>query len=405
MKLMKILFSSFATVLMLVSSMSFVYASETTDTVIKSFAEGIDSENWSEVTQLYSNFEKDDVEVFFNNQNNLVEKVGFYSIEQFELVDYLKINSDDLTKFATIGKYSDIYGTDQFLGYRIAVDVKCELESKYFYNGLNYFLIILVNEDNNWKIAEFSSASPELINYEGNTSKVSAKTIKNYEEEENLSLQIAEERNKGLVLNGNGEVIETNQATSEDILIEKGYSLDEIAKMPKAVTNTTRPDTIRVYRNATGKIETINYYEYLKNVLPNEWIGSWAQESLKAGAQASKMYSWYRVYNPKYPGMGYDTKDTTADQKYVPNSAQTTCTSAINAVGGVGYYTSKGNFFETQYRAGTSGSYGTKSGGVVYQWGTKKLADEGYGYLYILQYYLNGVSYNDGSTTIKEFTY
>lgn len=57
------------------------------------------------------------------------------------------------------------------------------------------------------------------------------------------------------------------------------------------------------------------------------------------------MYSWYRVYIQKYPGMGYDTKDTTADQKYVPNSVQTTCTTVINAVGGVGYYTSKGSFF------------------------------------------------------------
>lgn len=234
MKLKKILFSSIAIILILVSSISFLYATETTDAVIKSFAEAIDTENWSEVTELYSDFEKNDIEVFFNNQNNEVEKIGFYSIEEFELIDYLKINNDDLSKFATIGKYADIYDTEQFVGYRITANVKCDLESKYFYNGLNYFLIILVNEDNNWKIAEFSSASPELINYAGNTSKVTTKTIKNYDQKEDTATQIVADRNKGVVLNGNGEVIETNQATSEDILIEKGYSHDEISKV---VTN------------------------------------------------------------------------------------------------------------------------------------------------------------------------
>ena len=39
------------------------------------------------------------------------------------------------------------------------------------------------------------------------------------------------------------------------------------------------------YRTSSGDIEKIGFYDYCKNVLPNEWVASWPEEALKAGAQ------------------------------------------------------------------------------------------------------------------------
>ena len=60
-------------------------------------------------------------------------------------------------------------------------------------------------------------------------------------------------------------------------------------------SETTPPSTIRLYRAATGVVETVDFRVYAKNVLSREWIGSWTTESLRSGAVAVKMYAWYHV--------------------------------------------------------------------------------------------------------------
>ena len=59
-------------------------------------------------------------------------------------------------------------------------------------------------------------------------------------------------------------------------------------------------------------IKQIDFKEYVKGVLPNEWYPTWNEESLKAGAIAVKMFAlsmverrgyvwdcnWSQVYNP-----------------------------------------------------------------------------------------------------------
>ena len=55
------------------------------------------------------------------------------------------------------------------------------------------------------------------------------------------------------------------------------------------------PPTIRVFRHATGDVDTVSFKPYTKNVLSREWIGSWTTESLRSGALAVKHYAWYQV--------------------------------------------------------------------------------------------------------------
>ena len=72
-------------------------------------------------------------------------------------------------------------------------------------------------------------------------------------------------------------------------------------------------DTSREY-----EVETIDFKEYAKHVLPNEWGARWPGESLRAGAMAVKMYAWsYIAAGGKWPDA--DVYDSTCDQVYIPS--------------------------------------------------------------------------------------
>ena len=55
------------------------------------------------------------------------------------------------------------------------------------------------------------------------------------------------------------------------------------------------PPTIRVFRDASGHVDVVDFKVYSKNVLSREWIWNWTTASLQAGAQAVRSYAWYQV--------------------------------------------------------------------------------------------------------------
>lgn len=83
------------------------------------------------------------------------------------------------------------------------------------------------------------------------------------------------------------------------------------------------PTTIRIWRrgldgssaSCSGRVDVIPFESYVKGVLPHEWIRSWHNESLKAGAIAIRTYAANWVRNGgKYTCADLD--DTTASQVY-----------------------------------------------------------------------------------------
>jgi hypothetical protein len=97
------------------------------------------------------------------------------------------------------------------------------------------------------------------------------------------------------------------------------------------------PSTIRV--RVTGyaycdlarpyTVQIIDFKEYVKHVLPNEWVASWPTESLRAGAMAAKMYAWsYIAVGGKWSDA--DVYDSTCDQVYNPAVSYTSTNSAVD---------------------------------------------------------------------------
>lgn len=160
----------------------------------------------------------------------------------------------------------------------------------------------------------------------------------------------------------------------------------------------SEPETIKVVVN--GSVKTMSLNNYTANVLPNEWYMSWNENSLKSGAVTIRVFGWYNVLHPRTPATlyGAHVTDTTEYQRYVDGSATTKSLLMVQQTETVAMLDSNNKIFEPQYRAGSSNSNG-KYGGIMYQWGTKYLAERGYSYKAICSYYFSYSSLSSGEIT------
>lgn len=218
-----------------------------------------------------------------------------------------------------------------------------------------------------------------------------------YAEEGSNALTALSKRSEGLLVNNDleeitrgFELIKIKNILATDDSSISTYSFPTMGDYHYA----TYPTVIRV-KLTTGSIVSVNFVEYMRNVLPKEWYASWNQQSLIAGALCVKMVGWYRRISPVSVSGGYDV--TTTTQNYVAGSAATTTDNAIAAVYEMGMANSSSQIFFPEYAAGVSGQAGPQSGGQLKQWGSQYLAQQGYKYDYILNYYYKGSVYSSGN--------
>ncbi len=159
-------------------------------------------------------------------------------------------------------------------------------------------------------------------------------------------------------------------------------------------SNLPVPSTIRVRVTGwpycdTGRpytVQTLDFRDYVKHVLPNEWGASWHRESLRAGAMAAKMYAWYQIARGgKWPDA--DVYDSTCDQVYNPNIAYASTNAAVDDTWG--WRLMRGNqLVATYYRAYFSQCQDAGlAGDCMGQWDSKAMADAGSTWQQILLYF------------------
>ena len=342
--------------------------------VVYDVVEAIDNKAWNDYVALQCNANKQDYRVFLSNQQNEEKHQGLFNVISAEIVELKELTLKDVSAYTRINEYQEQY--QQLAAYYVGIDYDVYEETKYYFDGVNYNLVITAVEDGSWKIVEMSDAPIESLVPMG----LGFNSIN-----ENKALNIVNARIAGTILNG------------------EGIQISRLATAATSVDEHERPDYVRVYRTASSCVEEVDLYTYVKNVLPNEWIASWESESLKAGAMAVKMYGWYHTYHPKWSPLGADVKDTTSDQVYSPGTETDNTTAAINALDGIGLENSAGNIFETQYLAGTPNTAGTAGTGKISQWGSEYLAERGYDYLDICRYYYDESDKSSG--TVYTFEY
>lgn len=96
-------------------------------------------------------------------------------------------------------------------------------------------------------------------------------------------------------------------------------------------------------------IEHIEFKEYVKGVLPNEWHVDWHEESLKAGAVAIKSFAWSKVV------VGAPIWDCTWSQVYDPSRRIDITDRAVEETWDYWLINEEGNPVRTFYNANEAG--------------------------------------------------
>jgi hypothetical protein len=380
--------------------------------IILQHIEALNNHDWDK----YISFEPTEAQqitrAFIENTVYRNQFLGIHNVESVSLHEIKELPNDFVAGLTNFSYYTDKY--HEIHSYLVGMNFKVKKEDKYFYNGVNYRLMIVGKEQGEWKILENSIAPIVTISQMGYGFG---------SKEEKAAIFVAQQRAKGKIVNAKGELLEESLAeeyplhtpdsvpskltTEEELYLQekerkKNNAVDsasgDVIITPQDVSpyrpsdQHLPPSRIRVFRVKHNRIDTPTLYDYVRGVLPNEWIlyDNPKMESLKAGAMVTKFVGWYRVWaSPKYPNLAYDVRDDTADQVYNPESGkETTHTlSAINAVEGIGIMNSSGNIFYTEYKAGTKGQPGPYHGGELKQYGADYLNDQGYNWMEILHYY------------------
>jgi len=374
---------------------------ESTDSYTKTINAYIDSINQHDVPKLVSLFPADQQELLtlvYNNEENIQNKTGYLNIKTATLVSLQELSLDSYAPFTSLEKYSVLYG-DTLKVYLVGKDCTVFGEDKYNYNGINYSILLLAKEGNNIVIVE--DAAVPLLLFDQLLQSKNTNNVQDFQQARN----IAYARTLGAITNNEGTILEVNN--SEPNCNIANYIGKNFANYPFPIDNDyphVRPQTIKVLLT-NGTIKTVAFNIYCKNVLPNEWYSTWPEESLKAGALCVKMVAWYRVENPKYNG--YDITATDSDQTYVEDSHTIETSTAYNKLANLSMHIKieqGGYLFYPAYLAGTPGQTGTSGSGTVLQYGTKKLADDGYDYKSILKYYYDGSSRTYGNNISFYYT-
>jgi hypothetical protein len=179
-------------------------------------------------------------------------------------------------------------------------------------------------------------------------------------------------------------------------------------------TSLTLPKTIRVWRRSkggsdscSGQVDVLPLEDYVKGVLPHEWISSWKEESLKAGSVAIRTYaSAWVAKGGKYKCA--DLCDTTYSQVYKDSTLPKT-NQAVDATVGQVLVKSDGSLVFAEYSAenGDPTKFGVSdpvcAGKKLYghgrgmcQWGSQRWASQGKDYKWIALHYYPGASLSGG---------
>lgn len=163
------------------------------------------------------------------------------------------------------------------------------------------------------------------------------------------------------------------------------------------IDNTSYPSVIRVairpYNNPRGPIsyvQTLGFQEYCEDVLPNEWVPSWDQESLRAGAIAIKMFAWYHSLHPvTIDGQTFDVDNTVNFQTFKYLTGRPETNQAVRDTWNIVYAPGTGEILQLDYRAGWRDGPNWPYAGtnVMSQWGSQHLATVGLPFLSILSFY------------------
>ena len=146
----------------------------------------------------------------------------------------------------------------------------------------------------------------------------------------------------------------------------------------------------------------VPYKDYIKNVASSEIYATWPRESIIANVLAIQSFTLNRVYTEWYRNKGYDftiTSSTAYDHKWIPErNIFGSIASVVDQI--FNEYLTRPNITQpilAQYCDGRSAT----CPGVMSQWGSKELGDDGFTAIEILRFYYGDNIFIDSTDIIS----
>lgn len=166
------------------------------------------------------------------------------------------------------------------------------------------------------------------------------------------------------------------------------------------------PEFIIVHDGVPSDTSASNYYvpyrDYIKNVASSEIYATWPTDTIYANILAIQSFTLNRVFTEWYRGRGYNftiTSSTAYDHKWVPNrNIFDTINSAVDDV--FNNFLSRPGIRQpilTQYCDGKR----VICPGVMSQWGSNTLGEQGYSSIQILRYFYGDNMYINETNSVS----
>lgn len=154
--------------------------------------------------------------------------------------------------------------------------------------------------------------------------------------------------------------------------------------------------------NSNAKNYYVRYRDYIKNVASSEIYATWPESTIYANILAIQSFTLNRVYTEWYRSKGYDftiTSSTAYDHKWIPErNIFDTIDAAVDNI--FNNYLSRPNVKQpilTQYCDGKR----VTCPGLMSQWGSKYLGDDGYTSIEILRNYYGNDMYINSTEEVS----
>lgn len=135
--------------------------------VINKLFTSINQKDWDTYVDLHADINKNNYIRFLNNPANKKNEQALFNIKSAK-VEEIQLLPDILVSGITkLFQYKENYSEVQ--SYLVGIDFKVKNENKYHFNGVNYRLIVLVKENNEWKVIEMSSFPMHVLDSYINT--------------------------------------------------------------------------------------------------------------------------------------------------------------------------------------------------------------------------------------------
>lgn len=155
-----------------------------------------DTHDWDALLALTASCDRADLAAFLANDQNRAQYLGVFNIEWAALVEVKELPERIAAGVADVAHYRGLYG--QAVVFYAGVCYQVRNEDRYYYNGVNYRLAVVVPESGEWRLAESSAAPVERL-AAGEAAFGSGSEL--------VAAEICRARDRGLIINAAGDVI------------------------------------------------------------------------------------------------------------------------------------------------------------------------------------------------------